>query len=94
MASPVVPGMPSMVTWNGCSLAGKDQKPAVRQVHREINQDVDSIIADDAGELLIGAAGNLAPDIGLSPAPFGHRVRPACRVEADDLERFPIVKRQ
>src|SRR5262249_6351463 len=75
-------------------FTGKDQEAAVRQVHREINQDVDSITADGTGKLVIGEAGDLAPNIDPGAASFGYCVPPARGVVTEDLERSVVMSLQ
>ena len=52
---------------HGGGLAGEDQQAVAGHVQRQVHQDVDAVLADASGDLLVGQAHDVAPDARHSP---------------------------
>ena len=63
-------------------------------VHRQIDQDVDLVFKDDLGNLLIGEAQHLSPDIDMATATVGYGVRDAHRSIGEDLKAVMVMRFQ
>ena len=72
-------------------LAGEDQQAVVGRVQRQVHQDVDPVLADLLGHLLVGEADDVAPAIGVLLKLAGHRIGTEHLGIADDLELPAIV---
>ena len=50
---------------NGRRLAGEDQETIPGHVHGQVDENVDPVLADEPGDLLVGKAGDVPPDVGV-----------------------------
>ncbi len=63
-------------------------------MHRQIDQDVDPILPDQIGQLIIRDSGNVPPRIHVSTNALGHRVRFRHLGICKDLELASVTVRE
>jgi hypothetical protein len=63
-------------------------------VHGQVDENVDPVLAHEPGDLLVGEAGDVAPDVGVRTEPRGDPVRTSDIGIAKDLEVFVIMCRE
>ena len=78
----------------GRRLAGEDQKTIPGHVHGQVDENVDPILAHQADDLIVGQAGDVAPDVGERTEARGGCVRTSNIGVAKNLEVLVIMCRE
>ena len=60
-------------------------------MHGQVDENVDPVLADQPGDLLVGKAGDVPPDVGQRTEPRGDLVRTSDIGVAEDLKVFVIM---
>ena len=76
---------------NGRRLAGEDQQTIPGHVHGQVDENVDPVLADEPGDLLVGKTDDAPPDVGERTEPRGDLVRTSDIGIAINLEVLVIV---
>ena len=72
-------------------LAGENQETIPGHVHRQVDENVDPVLADERGDLLVGKSGDAPPDVGERTEPCGDLVWTSNIGVAVNLEVLVIV---